>query len=73
MSIENVIDIKIFNSLQNLLRVTSWVKRFVNNLKKKVLKKETLKKSFADSNECACLNYNRFQKIKGVFIKENYK
>ena len=51
MSIENVIDIKIFNSLQNLLRVTSWVKRFVNNLKKKVLKKETLKKPFVDSNE----------------------
>ena len=40
VSIERVIDIKIFNSLQKLLRVTSWVKRFVNNLKKKVLKKE---------------------------------
>ena len=51
MSIENVIDIKRFNSLQKLLRVTSWVKRFVNNLKKKVLKKETLKKPFVDSNE----------------------
>ena len=51
MSIENVIDIKIFNSLQNLLRVTSWVKRFVSNLKKKVLKKQTLKKPFVDSNE----------------------
>ena len=53
MSIENVIDIKRFNSLQKLLRVTSWVKRFVNNLKKKVLKKETLKKPFVDSNEVA--------------------
>ena len=51
MSIKNVIDIERFNSLQKLLRVTSWVKRFVNNLKKKVLKKETLKKPFVDSNE----------------------
>ena len=51
MSIENVIDTKRFNSLKKLLRVTSWVKRFVNNLKKKVLKKETLKKPFVDSNE----------------------
>ena len=51
MSIENVIDIKRFNSLQKLLRVTSWVKRFVNTLKKKVLKKEILKKPFVDSNE----------------------
>ena len=50
MSIENVIDIKRFNSLQKLLRVTSWVKRFVNNLKK-VLKKETSKKPLVDSNE----------------------
>ena len=50
MSIENVIDIKRFSSLQKLLRVTSWVKRFVNNLKK-VLKKETSKKPFVDSNE----------------------
>ena len=46
MSIENAIDIKRFNSLQKLLRVTSWVKRFVNTLKK-----ETLKKHFVDSNE----------------------
>ena len=51
MSIETVVDIKRFNSIQKLLRVTSWVKRFVNNLKKKVLKKETLKKPFVDSNE----------------------
>ena len=36
VSIENIIDIKRFNSLQKLLRVTPWVKRFVNNLKKKV-------------------------------------
>ena len=53
MSIETVVDIKRFNSIQKLLRVTSWVKRFVNNLKKKVLKKETLKKPFVDSNEVA--------------------
>ena len=46
MSIENAIDIKRFNSLQKLLRVTSWVKRFVNTLKK-----ETLKKPFVESNE----------------------
>ena len=51
VSIENVIDIKRFNSLQKLLRVTLWVKRFVNNLKMKVLEKETLKKTFVDSNE----------------------
>ena len=51
MSIETVVDIKKFDSIQKLLRVTSWVKRFVNNLKKKVLKKETLKKPFVDSNE----------------------
>ena len=44
MSIENVIDIKRFNFLQKLLPVTSWVKRFLKNLKKKVLKKEALKK-----------------------------
>ena len=49
MSIENIIDIKRFHSLQKLLRVTSRVKRFVNNLKKKVLKKE--KNPFVDSNE----------------------
>ena len=65
MSIENVIDIKIFNSLQSLLRVTSWVKRFVNNLKKKVLKKETLKKPFVDSNE---LHMSQLQ-----WISENQK
>ena len=51
MSIETVVDIKRFNAIQKLLRVTSWVKRFVNNLKKKVLKKKTLKKPFVDSNE----------------------
>ena len=51
MSIENVIDVKRFKSLQKLLRVTLWFKRFVNNLRKKVLKKETLKKPFVDSNE----------------------
>ena len=47
MSIENVIDIKRFDSLKTLLRVTSWVKRFLNNIKKKVLKKEI----FIDNNE----------------------
>ena len=51
MYIENVIDIKRFISLQKLLRVISWVKRFVNNLNKKVLKKEALKKPFVDSNK----------------------
>ena len=51
VAIENVIDIERFNSLQKLFRVTSCIKRFVNNLKKKVLKKETLKKPFVDSNE----------------------
>ena len=51
VSIKSVIDIKRFNSLRKLLRVTSFIKRFVNNLKKKVLKKETLKKPFVDSNE----------------------
>ena len=51
MSIENVIDIKRFNSLQMLLGVTWCVKRFVNNLNKKVLKKETSKKLFVESNE----------------------
>ena len=49
VSIENVIDIKRFNFLQKLLKVTSRVKRFVNSLKNKVLKKETLKKPFVDS------------------------
>ena len=49
VSIENVIDIKRFNFLQKLLKVTARVKRFVSNLKNKVLKKETLKKPFVDS------------------------
>ena len=74
MSIENVIDIKRFNSLQKLLRVTSWVKRFVNNLKKKVLKKKTLKKPFVDSNE---LHMSQLQwileNLDKILIKENYK
>ena len=60
MSIENVIDIKRFNSLKKLLRVTSWIKRFVNNLKMKVLKKEILKKPFVDSNE---LHISQLQRI----------
>ena len=53
VSVKSVIDINRFNSLRKLLRVTSFIKRFVNNLKKKVLKKETLKKPFVDSNEVA--------------------
>ena len=69
MSIENVIDIKRFNSLQKLLRITSWVKRFVNSLKKKVLEKKILKKPFVDSNEL----HNGFQKIKAVLIKKKFK
>ena len=60
MSIENVIDIKRFNSLKKLLRVTSWIKRFVNNLKMKVLKKEILKKPFVDSNG---LHISQLQRI----------
>ena len=51
MSIKNVINIKRFNSLQKMLRITSSMKRFVNNLKRRVLKRETLKNPFVDSNE----------------------
>ena len=73
MSVENVIDIKRFNSLQKLLRVTSWVKRFVNNLKKKVMRKETLKKPFVESNELQISQLQWILENKGVLIKENYK
>ena len=73
VAIENVIDIKRFNSLHKLFRVTSCIKRLVNNLKKKVLKKETLKNLLFIVTSCTCLKYNGFQKIKGVLIKENYK
>ena len=65
VSIENVIDIKRFNSLKKLLRVTSWIKRFVNNLKMKVLKKEILKKPFVDSNE---LHISQLQRIYKFFL-----
>ena len=51
MSIKNVINIKRFNSLQKMLRITSSMKRFVNNLTRRVLKRETLKNPFVDSNE----------------------
>ena len=77
MSIENVIDVKRFKSLQKLLRVTLWFKRFVNNLRKKVLKKETLKKPFVDSNELHIqlqwISENQKDFRKRVLIKENYK
>ena len=73
MSIENVIDIKRFNSLQKLLRVTSWVKRFVNNLKKNVLKKETLEKPFIDSNKLHMPQLQWTSEFQGFLIKENYK
>ena len=77
MSIENVIDVKRFKSLQKLLRVTLWVKRFVSNLRKKVLKKETLKKPFVDSNELHSqlqwISENQKDFRKRVLIKENHK
>ena len=69
MYIENVIDIKRFISLQKLLRVISWVKRFVNNLKKKVLKKEALNKLFCDSNEWHMSQLQWISEIQRSFDK----
>ena len=34
-TLSNVVNVERFNSLTKLLRVTAWVKRFVNNLKHK--------------------------------------
>ena len=43
--LSNVMDVERFNSLNKLLRVTAWVRRFVNNLKLKKEKRELKKGS----------------------------
>ena len=50
-SIENVIDIKKYSSTRKLYRITSWVNRFANNLKEKLLNNAVLSKPFITVHE----------------------
>ena len=45
VSIDNLIDIKKYGDMLRLLRVTSYVMRFVSNLKKKLKKEEMCRRS----------------------------
>ena len=49
--IGNVIDVNRFNSLDKLLRVTSYVNRFIFNLKRKVAKTKEYKKGYLTLDE----------------------
>ena len=49
-NVSNVVDIERFNSLERLLRVTAWVRRFIDNLKKKREKRD-LKKGSLEVHE----------------------
>ena len=65
VSFENVIEIKRFNSLLKLLKVTAWVHRFIKNLKNKLKNKEILLKPFITGTE--------LQNVQSKWIKENQK
>ena len=58
-SIENVIDIKKYSSTRKLYRITSWVNRFANNLKEKLLNNAVLLKPF--------VNFNGLKEIKKLW------
>ena len=60
-SIENVIDIKKYSTTRKLYGITSWVNRFANNLKEKLLNNGILLKPFVTVEE---LRKARFQWIK---------
>ena len=45
-SVKNVFDINKFNTLNKLYRVTAWIFRFFNNLRKTLSKTKTLSKPF---------------------------
>ena len=60
-SIENVIDTKKYSSTRKLYRITSWVNRFANNLKEKLLNNAILLKRFVTVQE---LKRAQFQWIK---------
>lgn len=62
-NIENIIDINSFSSYKKLLRVTAWVKRFIENIRKKIKSEELNLFSFISTDEL----YN----VKLLWIKAN--
>ena len=68
INLQEVIDIKRFRSFQKLERVLSWVFRFFNNLKQKLLRKPMLLKEILDKKDLNLLeaivildNQNKFE------------
>ena len=62
--LNNVVNVERFNSLDKLLRVTAWVKRFVNNLKHKKEKRELKKGS---------LEVEEIKEIERLWIQDAQK
>ena len=52
-NIEKIIDIKRYSNFRKLLRVTSWILRFINNIKSKVSGKESIFTLYLNKEELA--------------------
>ena len=65
LSVKNVFDINKFSTLKKLYRVTAWIFRFFNNLRKTLSKTKTLSKPFTTVCEL------KFAEL--FWIKENQK
>ena len=59
-SIQNIIDIEKFSSYKKLLRLTSWVFRFVRNITKK-----------KDKNLLPCISADEFEEAKSLWLRVN--
>ena len=62
---ENIIDVKRFGSCKKLIQVTTWVLRFVKNIKSKITKIEVLKLPY--------LNNDEFEYSKKLWLLANQK
>ena len=75
-SIAKIVDINKFNNVLKLFRVTAFVLRFINNVKKKIKKKEIILKLHVTITEAReakllCLRDNQYQ-LKQRKNKKNH-
>ena len=81
--IGNIMDVNKYSKLKKLLRITGWVRRFINNIRNKIKKKELNKKNYliaeelkealilwVKDNQIVLFNSSKFESIKKNLVLE---
>ena len=68
---EHTVDINKFSCLLKLKRITAWILRFVNNLKRRLFNKNTIMTPFLNSFELDVAEQIWIKKIKNCLMRKN--